>query len=233
MVPRADRAAPGLVHVRIGVSSERREPIKFKGIRTVQWLMSPVPRPRIVDLLRRLLRAPEVPKHVRSAAATPEPSLDTSAWQEVETRIGGVRLRMPPGLDADPFELPSLENLAAGEILVGLWRAEGRSLAIWARGQPEFPVGAYSVRQRPTMEERTEARESIAGRDVAIAAFRVSLRGQAPKYEVVAYWPFGRGIWMRAAAHADRRGGQEEFLCALRTLRIEEDEWTGWSSGDS
>lgn len=206
------------------MSTKERKPIRFECIPTAQWVMSPLRRPRIVRLLRRVLRAPQVPEHLRSAPAAPPPGLETSAWQEVETRIGGVRLRVPPGLKADTFDLPSLDDLVAGEIMVGLWRAEGRSLAIWAGGKPEFPVGVYGMRQRPVMEERTESRESISGREVAIAAFRVSLRGQAPKYEVSAYWPLGQGGWMRVAAHAESRGAQAEFLCALRTLRIDAEE---------
>lgn len=216
------------------MSTEEREPIKLESIPTMQWVMKPLPRPRIVRLLRRLLRAPRVPEHLRSAPAVPAPSLGTSAWQEVETRIGGVRLCVPPGLKADELsDLPSLDDLAAREILVGLWRAEGRSLAMWAGGKPEFPVGVHGMRQGPVMEERTESRESISGREVAISAFRVSLAGQVPRYEVLAYWPLNEGRWMRAAAQAETRGAQEEFLCALRTLRIHGEEWPGRRFGES
>lgn len=213
------------------MSTEERKPVRFETIPTRNWFMSPVPRPRIVRLLRRLLRAKEVPEHLRCAPASPVPNLDTSTWPEMKTEIAGVQLRVPPGLEVREVALGDLDHAQPDERLVGLCEGEGRSLAVWTAAKPEYPIGVYNMRERPVREEWSESRERISGRDVAIAAFRVSLRGHASKYEVVAYWPLAPGRWMSAAAHAESREAQEQFLVALRTLRIPQAGPQGSASG--
>jgi hypothetical protein len=109
-------------------------------------------------------------------------------------------------------------------MLVGLWEGPGEaSLAVWVGAEPSFPSAVYGIRRFPRLEEHTETREWISGRQLAIEAFRVSLRGTAPRYYVGAYWALDDGRWMNALAYTGTRTVQEEFLVCVRTLQLNAD----------
>jgi hypothetical protein len=194
---------------------------EFDGMGRTQWVISPFPVPRLPAAIARVFGT-GVPADVRSAPAAPAPEVETSSWLEVEAGVPGIRFRIPPDLTAAAYNYPDPSVPGVGEVLVALWEDGSRSLAIWLGGKSELPIGVYGIRQRPIRREWTQSEDRISGRDVAIAAFRVSLRGMPAVYEVLACWPVSRGRWMRAAARATTRAHQEQFLAALRTLEIDE-----------
>jgi hypothetical protein len=54
---------------------------------------------------------------------------------------------------------------------------------------------------------------------VHIKTWRNTAAGAGTTYDIAAYWQIDRDVWVQLAAQAGGRGGQEDLLAALRTLR--------------
>ena len=176
------------------------------------------PRPSSPRYEEAQIRSQVDPAPASARACSPD-AYPQTGWTRLSAGVEGISYAIPPGF-------PRPAPYRGGSTVLGFVARQSSHFGVhWAK-TPEWGSSGYRVELNATKHDYSWCRESLAGREMVVVAYKVTtgdtLTGENDRtYVVRAIWGLRPGVWLSFNGYVPSLELQTELLAVIRTFRVD------------